>query len=189
MGWGRRGGRIIAGLLSRVSCSMPLPHVVVNSGDQPFHHPVAWTNRDHEPNGGGLLMRHVNTLGVVLLCTALCGGWVSRGSAGAPPPTPVKQYTGQIKSIKIEKCGLQPGTCEGSVILAQPGGQEVTLAIQPGTWLKRGDQLVLIDELGVGNYVTAQATPLPATAPREGTVGSNPGERTITLEDVTSHRL
>jgi len=30
---------------------------------------------------------------------------------------------------------------------------------------------------------------LPATAPREGTVGSNPGERTITLEDVTSHRL
>ena len=134
-------------------------------------------------------MRHVNTLGVVLLCTALCGGWVSRGSAGAPPPTPVKQYTGQIKSIKIEKCGLQPGTCEGSVILAQPGGPEVTLAILPGTWLKRGDQLVLIDELGVGNYVTVQATPLPATAPREGTVGSNPGERTITLEDVTSHRL
>jgi hypothetical protein len=168
---------------------MPLPYVVVDRGDQPFHHPTAWTNRDQEPHGGGLLMRRVRALAVVLLCTALGGGWVSRGSAGAPQPTPVKQYTGQIKSIKIEKCGLQPGTCEGAVILAQPGGQEVTLAILPGTWLKRGDQLVLIDELGVGNYVTAQATPLPATAPREGTVGSSPGERTITLEDVTSHRL
>ena len=38
----------------------------------------------------------------------------------------------------------------GSVILAQAaGGGEVTLAIKPGTWLKRGDQLVTIDELGV----------------------------------------
>jgi len=134
-------------------------------------------------------MRHVNTLGVVLLCTVLVGGWVSRGSAGEPRPAPVKQCRGQIKSVKIDRCGLQPGTCEGSVILEQPGGQQVTLAILPGTWLKRGDQLILIDELGVGNYVTVQATPLPATAPREGTVGSSPGERTITLEDVTSHRL
>jgi len=147
------------------------------------------TERDQEPSEGGLLMRHVNAIVGVLLWTTLFGGWVAWGSAGAPQPTPVKQYTGQIKSIKIDRCGLQPGTCEGSVILAQPGGQEVTLAIQPGTWLKRGDQLVLIDELGIGNYVTAQATPLPATAPREGTVGSNPGERTITLEDVTSRRL
>ena len=133
-------------------------------------------------------MRRVNALAVVLLGAVLGGGWVSQGSAGAPQPTPVKQYTGQIKSIKIEKCGLRPGTCEGSVILAQPGGQEVTLAILPGTWLKRGEQLVLLDELGVGNYVTAQAAPLPATAPREGTVGSSPGERAITLEDLRSHR-
>ena len=33
-----------------------------------------------------------------------------------------------------------------------------------------------------------QATPVPATAPREGTVGSNVGERAITLEDVTARR-
>ena len=69
--------------------------------------------------------------------------------AGAAPKATVKPYEGQIKSIKVDKCGLQPGSCEGSVILAQAaGGGEVTLAIKPGTWLKRGDQLVTIDELG-----------------------------------------
>jgi hypothetical protein len=118
-------------------------------------------------------MRRVSVLAVVLLCTALGGGWVARGSAGAPQPTPVKQYTGQIKSIKIEKCGLQPDTCEGSVILAQPGGQEVTLAILPGTWLKRGDQLVTIDELGVGNYVKVDAVQLPGQQLQQITILSS----------------
>jgi hypothetical protein len=54
----------------------------------------------------------------------------------------------------------------------------------PGTWIKRGDHLVLIDELGVGNYVKAQAIPLPAGAQGEGTVGSSPGERAYLLEET-----
>jgi hypothetical protein len=37
----------------------------------------------------------------------------------------------------------------------------VTLAIMPGTWIKRGDSVVTIDELGVGNYVKAEAIPVP----------------------------
>jgi hypothetical protein len=37
----------------------------------------------------------------------------------------------------------------------------VTLAIKPGTWLKRGDQFITIDELGVGNYVKVEAVRLP----------------------------
>jgi hypothetical protein len=128
-------------------------------------------------------MRHVNTIVVVLLCTVLFGGWVSWGSAGESRQAPVKEYRGQIKSIKIDRCGMQAGTCEGSVVLAPAGGPEVTLAILSGTWLKRANQLILIDELAVGNHVTVQATPLPATGPREGTVGSSPGERIITLEE------
>jgi hypothetical protein len=70
-------------------------------------------------------------------------------------------FEGQIKSIKVDKCGMQPGTCEGSVILAKAGGGEVELAIKPGTWIKRGDQPVTIDELGVGNDVKTEAVQLP----------------------------
>jgi hypothetical protein len=82
--------------------------------------------------------------------------------AGAMASAKVQPYEGQIKAIKIEKCGLQPGSCEGSVILARAGGSgEVTLAIKPGTWLKRGERLVTIDELGVGNYVKVEAVQLP----------------------------
>jgi len=77
------------------------------------------------------------------------------------PQAQVKQYEGQIRSIKIDKCGLQPGSCEGSIILAKQEGGEVKLKIGPGTWIRRGENVVLIDELGVGNYVRVQAVRLP----------------------------
>ena len=129
-------------------------------------------------------MKRINAVVVLLLCATLTVSVVAVGVPGQQHQTPVKAYEGQIKSIKIDKCGLQPGSCEGSIVLAQKGGGDVTLAILPGTWIKRGDNLVLIDELGVGNYVKAQAMPLPATAARPGTVGSSPGERAYLLEET-----
>jgi hypothetical protein len=102
------------------------------------------------------------TLSLALVVSVMAGGGYS---AKAQP------YEGQIRSIKIDKCGLQPGTCEGSVILARAGGAgEVTLAIKPGTWLKRGDQFVTIDELGVGNYVKAEAVQIPGQELQQITV-------------------
>jgi hypothetical protein len=106
-------------------------------------------------------MKRINAVVVFLLGAALAIGVVSRGVAGEPRQTPVKQYEGQVRSIRIDKCGLQPGTCEGSIVLAQQGGGEVALAIRPGTWIQRGNQLVLIDELAVGNYLKARAAQLP----------------------------
>ena len=129
-------------------------------------------------------MRRINVVMGLLLCAALAVGVVSWGGAGEQKEAAVKLYEGQIKSIKIDKCGLQPGTCEGSIIIAQKAGSDVTLAILPGTWIKRGDHLVLIDELSVGNYIKAQATSMATGAPREGTVGSSPGERAFLLEET-----
>jgi hypothetical protein len=97
--------------------------------------------------------------------------------AGAASKAAVQPYAGQIKSIKVDKCGLQPGSCEGSVILATAGGGgEVTLAIKPGTWLKRGDQFVTIDELGVGNYVKVEAVQIPGQQLQQITVLSTGSE-------------
>ena len=97
--------------------------------------------------------------------------------AGAASKATVQPYEGQIKSIKVDKCGLQPGSCEGSVILAQDGGGgEVTLAIKPGTWLKRGDQLVTIDELGIGNHVKVEAVQLPGEQLQRITILKTPQE-------------
>ncbi len=118
-------------------------------------------------------MRPWRIVGVLLMCAALSFSlvplaWAGAGSAKATP------YEGQIKSIKIDKCGMQPGTCEGSVILSQNGGKEVRLAIKPGTWLKRGDQFVTIDELGVGNYVKTEAIQLPGQELQQITILSTP---------------
>jgi hypothetical protein len=107
-------------------------------------------------------MKRARKVGMCILCATFSWVIVSLAIAGTPSKAAVQAYEGQIQSIKVEKCGLQPGSCQGSVILAQAGGKgEVTLAVRPGTWLKRGDQLVTIDELGVGNYVKLEATRLP----------------------------
>src|SRR5919108_5483247 len=156
----------------------------VDMVDQLSHNPMAWTNQHHAPVEGGTRMRGSTAMVGFLLGAALFVSGVSRGIAGAQRQAPIHQYTGQIQSMKIDRCGLQPGTCEGSVILKLSGGQEVTLGILPGTWIQRGDHLVLIDGLGVGNYITAQATPMPEEARPPGTVGSSIGERAITLKEA-----
>jgi hypothetical protein len=116
-------------------------------------------------------MKRIRTAVVLLLCTALALGLVPLAMAGQMTHTKTQLYEGQIQSIKIDKCGLQPGTCEGSLIVAKPGGGEVALSIKPGTWIKRGDTLVTIDELGVGNYIKVEATQLPnEPTPRATTI-------------------
>ena len=120
-------------------------------------------------------MKRIRAVMVLLLCTMLSLGLVPLAMAGQPIHTKTMLFEGQIKSVKIDKCGLQPGTCEGSIIVApQGGGSEVALAIKPGTWIKRGDNLVTIDELGVGNYIKVEATQLPTESTPRATVLTTP---------------
>jgi hypothetical protein len=131
-------------------------------------------------------------LGVML---AVSG--VARGAAAAPQAS-AEPYTGQVQSIKIDHCDQQPGTCAGSLVLAQPGDREVTLAIPAGTTIQRGNERVHLEDLGVGNYVMVQAAPAPSETgnplgfgfepqePRDGgdEVGTNMGERPPTFEET-----
>lgn len=68
--------------------------------------------------GGGQLTRHTAFL-VTWLTLGLGLSSVELGQAGQGYTTTV--YEGQITSVKIVKCGLQPGLCEGSIILARQG--------------------------------------------------------------------
>jgi hypothetical protein len=96
-------------------------------------------------------------LGLAALLTVGMGSW---GVASAAPQPPAQSFTGQVREIKIDECGLEPGTCAGSLVLAQARGQEVDLAVPAGTTIQRGDQRVHLEELGIGNYVMVQAAPL-----------------------------
>ena len=122
-------------------------------------------------------MKGIRTTLVLFLCAVFSFALGASAIAGQGSSAKVQPYEGQIKSIKVDKCGLQPGSCEGSVILARAGGaEEVTLAIKPGTWLKRGDQLVTIDELGVGNYVKVEAIQVPGQKLQQITILSSDGD-------------
>jgi hypothetical protein len=98
-------------------------------------------------------------VGLAALLTVGVGAW---GMAAAAQPAPAQTYRGQVREIHIDQCGLEPGTCAGSLVLAQARGQQVTLTIPAGTAMQRGDERVHLDELGVGNYVMVQAAPQPS---------------------------
>ena len=87
------------------------------------------------------------------------GAW---GMAAAAQPVPAQTYRGQVREINIDQCGLEPGTCEGSLVLAQARGHEVTLTIPVGATMHRGDERVHLEQLGVGNYVMVQAPRQPS---------------------------
>jgi hypothetical protein len=110
----------------------------------------------------------VLVIGVIVTVAA-----ATLGVAGDGPKLPVKRYEGQIKSIKIERCGIEPGQCIGSIVVAQRDGQEVTLGIRPGTWLKRGANFVYIEDLAVGNYVMAEAVAIPGDQLQQITILSS----------------
>jgi hypothetical protein len=95
--------------------------------------------------------------GLATLLTVGAGTWAA---ANAATYAQAQSYTGQVREIKIDQCGLESGTCAGSLVLAQARGQEVDLAIPAGTMIQRGNQRVHLEELGVGNYVMVQAAPL-----------------------------
>lgn len=94
------------------------------------------------------------------------GSWGMAAASQAP----LQSYTGQIESIKIDQCGEQPGTCAGTLVLAQPRGQEVTVAMPAGATVQRGAERVYLEQLGIGNYITVQA-PRPAGHRRTWTWG------------------
>jgi hypothetical protein len=121
-------------------------------------------------------MKRIRVTLVLLVGAALSFTLVSAAAAGGGYSQKVQPYEGQIKTVKIDKCGMQPGSCEGYVVLTTPAdNKEVRLGIKAGTWLKRGDQFITIDELGVGNYVKVEAVQLPGQELQQISVLSSAG--------------
>lgn len=84
---------------------------------------------------------------------------VGSGQAGQGYTTTI--YEGQIKAVKIVKCGMQPGLCEGSIILARQGSEDTQVEVRIGTWIKRGGNFLTIEDLNIGDQVKTQTFRLP----------------------------
>ena len=110
-------------------------------------------------------MKGIKTSATLVLCLAFIIAVVWLAIAENRRSALLKQYWGTITSIRIDRCGTRPGLCDGAIILAQREGAEVTLAIRPGTWIKRGERLVLLEELRVGHDVHVQAIEIAAEIP------------------------
>jgi hypothetical protein len=99
-------------------------------------------------------------MSLLAVALVLSAGWPSL--AGERLTTSI--YEGQIKSIKIDKCGLQPGLCEGSIMLRSSGGEDTPVDVRVGTWIKRGHNLLTIEDLSIGDRVKVQTFRFPGEA-------------------------
>lgn len=104
-------------------------------------------------------MRQRSRLVVSFWAVVIMVSVVWRAVAGQGLTTTV--YEGRITSIRVDKCGLQPGLCEGSIILASPNGTDATVNVRVGTWIKRGDEFLTIENLSIGDRVKAQTFRFP----------------------------
>ena len=102
-------------------------------------------------------MPRVRAAVLLLAWMALTLGGVARGAVGEQGWSHLQQYWGQVQSITIDRCGQRPGLCEGTLVLTLRHGSKVSLAMRPGMWLTRGDRLVRLEELRVGDQIHVQA--------------------------------
>lgn len=107
-------------------------------------------------------MTHRRGSAASLFAVVVVLGLACQSPAGQGYTTSV--YEGQITSVRIDKCGLQPGLCEGSIILASPGGGDTVIDLRVGTWIKRDDYFLTIEDLKVGDRVKAQTFRIPGAA-------------------------
>ncbi|HSF30964.1 MAG TPA: hypothetical protein VLK82_10905 [Candidatus Tectomicrobia bacterium] len=103
-----------------------------------------------------------NAVFMLLVGVALVTVGPPVGMAGEQRNALLKQYWGTIASVRVDRCGKRQGLCEGAITLTQRDGRRVTLAIRPGTWIKRQDLLVLLEDLNVGNDIHVQAVEIAA---------------------------
>jgi hypothetical protein len=107
-------------------------------------------------------LTHRTGFWVTWLTVVLGVSIVGPGQAGQGYTTTI--YEGQIRSVNIVKCGLQPGLCEGSIILARQGSEATPVEVRVGTWIKREGNFLTIEDLHVGDQVRAQTFRLPGEA-------------------------
>jgi hypothetical protein len=116
-----------------------------------------WTSQ-----GGGRRLTYRTGILLTWLILVLGLSIVALGRAGQGYTTTL--YEGQIKAVNIVKCGMQPGLCEGSIILARQGSEDAQVDVRIGTWIKRGANFLTIEDLRIGDQVKAQTFRLSGEA-------------------------
>ena len=121
----------------------------------------------------GTGLRSLWVAALQLAWMALAIGAVARAETEDQGWSRLRQYRGRVESVNVDGCGQRPGSCEGTITLMRRHGGEVTLAIRPEMWIKRGERLVHLEDLRVGDEIHVHAF----EAPGEG--AKRAGERSV----------
>jgi hypothetical protein len=100
-------------------------------------------------------MRSITIVGVFSLLSMLSAGSLLWGEA-VEHQAALMRCAGHVKAVTIHMCGLHPGGCQGTLVLVTDEGDEIAVALMPPLRIERGEQVVTIDAIAVGDYVRVQ---------------------------------
>ncbi len=81
----------------------------------------------------------------------------------SPMAARADEFHGLVLEVKVDKCGMKPGACKGSVVIGYCEAGVIRVAVEPGaTTITRGGHEVELKELKYGDKVNAELmSPLP----------------------------
>ena len=96
------------------------------------------------------MTRHIIKGSVLLGVFGLLALWGTRGFAA-------DQFHGMVLEVKSDKCGTEPGTCKGTVVIGYCEAGVIRVTIAPGsTMIRRSGREVTLDVLNYGDKVLAE---------------------------------
>jgi len=101
---------------------------------------------------GERMQRNVSAVKVIGVAITLLGVLALSETIGLAQ----QKVEGMVVALKIEKCGMQPGSCEGTIDIGEPGKAR-TLAVAPGTTtINKEGHVVVLQEVKLGDRAVAE---------------------------------
>lgn len=100
--------------------------------------------------------RHLIKGSILLGVFGVLALWGTRGLAA-------DQFHGMVLEVKSERCGPEPGTCKGAVVIGYCEAGVISVKVEPGsTTIRRSGREVTLEALRYGDKVLAElASHLP----------------------------
>ena len=71
-----------------------------------------------------------------------------------------EKVEGMVVALQIDRCGMKPGSCEGTIGIGEPGKARTLAVTGANTTIKKGGKAVVLQEVKLGDRAVAEVSRL-----------------------------
>ena len=69
-----------------------------------------------------------------------------------------EKVEGIVVALQIDRCGMKPGSCEGTIGIGEPGKARAIAVAGANTTIKKGGKAVVLQEVKLGDRAVAEVS-------------------------------